>query len=503
MLPEKRCAGVFLHPSSLPSRFGVGDLGPDVLRWLDMLAENKQRLWQVCPIGPTGFGNSPYQTLSSFAGNPLLISPERLFEKGLLTCAEIDGFPRFPSGNVAFDAVGREKEKLFRAAFSRFRADDGFESFCSANRTWLDEYALFIAAKNKQGGLAWYEWDAPLRKRKADALAQLKRSEARSILYCKFLQFHFRVQWGEMRSYAASKPVSIIGDIPFYVAHDSCDAWASPHVFEFDADGNRRRMGGVPPDYFSADGQLWGNPVYDWAVMKKDGYAWWIRRIRETLALVDIVRIDHFRGFEAFWAVPSGAKNARTGAWVKGPGAEFFSLAKKQLGTLPLIAEDLGIITDRVRTLLRRIGLPGMKVLQFAFDDNPDNPYLPYNIPPESVVYTGTHDNDTSVGWFRSLDEGTRGRVRMYLGCSDEAFHDYFLRLAYSSPSRMCIIPLQDILALDSSHRFNTPGTGGGNWGWRFAWDMLHPGMFERAARYTTIYGRYGREADGEREPEA
>ncbi|MBD3392680.1 MAG: 4-alpha-glucanotransferase [Chitinivibrionales bacterium] len=487
---DTRSAGVFLHPTSLPSDFGIGDFGPDAFRWIELLSAADQRYWQVCPLGPTGYGDSPYQSPSSFAGNTLLISPRALREEGLLADADIASFPSLPAETVDARRVREEKERLFRMANERFTATAAFEAFCEAEAGWLDDYALFMVIKELCGGRPWYEWEDELRLRDKRALAGVAKVQARKVRYHKFLQFVFRAQWDQVKTYAHEHRVGIIGDVPYYVAYDSCDAWAAPEVFELDDQGRRLRLSGVPPDYFSADGQLWGNPVYRWDVIARDDYGWWERRLRRTLDLVDIVRLDHFRGFSAFWAVPAGSETARNGTWVDAPGAEFFSVLKKTLKSLPFIAEDLGLITDDVRALLRATGFPGMSVLQFAFDGEPDNPYLPYNCSPDSVIYTGTHDNNTSAGWYQSLPEDARDRVRLYLGCSDADFLDRFLRLAYSAPSRTCIVPFQDVLGLGGGHRFNTPGTGEGNWAWRFQWEMIEEWMLERVRTYTTVYGR-------------
>jgi 4-alpha-glucanotransferase len=347
-----------------------------------------------------------------------------------------------------------------------------------------------MAIKNKNSGAPWYEWENDLRLRKSRAIEDARKDLSAEIDFQCFIQYVFFTQWENLRRHATEHNISIIGDVPYYVAYDSCDTWTNPEEFELDAHGRRLNMGGVPPDFFSETGQLWGNPVYRWKKMASAGYSWWIKRFEIMLKLVDMVRIDHFRGFESYWSVPAGNATAIDGKWVKGPGTVFFKALESKLGSLPLIAEDLGIITDKVRDLITATGLPGMKVLQFAFDWNPDNPYLPYNIPVNSIVYTGTHDNNTSVGWYRDLSENQRDYVRNFLGCSNESFHDSFLRMAYSSPARLCMIPLQDIIGLDGQHRFNTPGTGEGNWAWRFTWDMLKDWMLERMTRYTALYGR-------------
>lgn len=485
-----RAAGIFLHPTSLPSRFGIGDLGANAYRWLDILAESKQFFWQVCPLGPTGFGDSPYQSLCSFAGNTLLISPEKLAEKGLLSRKELDVFPRLSDARVDYGKVIAEKEKLFRKAYDGFDDTEEFAAFCDRERYWLEDFALFSVIKDLRGGASWVEWDAPFKLRFPAALDDLRDSQRRGIRYRKFLQFMFHAQWTALRAYSQSKGVRIIGDMPYYVAYDSSDTWASPEIFELDEKGTPLRVAGVPPDYFSETGQLWGNPLYRWENMRQDGYAWWIRRIGKALEQADYLRLDHFRGFESYWAVPAGASTAVCGKWEHGPGEEFFIAIKNALGAVPIIAEDLGEITHGVEELRRRVGLPGMKVLQFAFDGDPTNPYLPYNVCSDSIMYTGTHDNDTSCSWFARLGSKTRSFVERYLGCGSGDFLGLFLRLAYSSPSRLCIIPMQDILGLAEGHRMNTPGVEQGNWRWRMPPEYLNPSYFTLAGELAVVYGR-------------
>jgi len=485
-----RSSGLFLHPTSLPSGYGVGDLGDAAFRWIDMLSTMKQSYWQVCPLGPTGYGDSPYQSFSSFAGNTLLISPEKLKESGLLVQSELDDFPQLPENRVDFGAVIIEKEKLFEKAYARFNDTKEFSLFCERERYWLDDYALFRVLKNKNSGLPWYSWDASIKLRFPAALEEVLNAERRAVRYQKFLQFFFHEQWMEIKNYANAKNIKIIGDIPYYTAYDSSDAWAWPELFELDENGKPFRVAGVPPDYFSEDGQLWGNPLYLWEYMKQDGYSWWIRRIKKTLEWVDYVRLDHFRGFESYWAVPASSKTAVNGEWVKGPGINLFNSIRNELGKLPVIAEDLGEITYGVEELRCQAGLPGMKVLQFAFDGNPDNPYLPHNIYTDSITYTGTHDNDTSQGWFDNLTVPEKNRVTGYLGCNESGFLERFLRLAFGSSSRLCIIPFQDVLGLDTKHRMNIPGKDSGNWQWRFTNDLVSIEKLSLVASLTSIYGR-------------
>jgi 4-alpha-glucanotransferase len=485
-----RAAGIFLHPTSLPSKFGIGDLGEAAYTWIDLLSTSKQLFWQVCPLGPTGYGDSPYQSLCSFAGNWLLLSPEKFFELELLTRQELDAFPTLPEEKVDFGRVIAEKEKLFEKAFERFVDTKEFEEYCDRERYWLDDFALFKVIKERQGNKSWVEWEAPLKLRFPAALEEVAASERRAIRYQKFQQFMFHTQWTALRAYAKSKGVRIIGDVPYFVAFDSSDTWASPELYELDESGNPLRVAGVPPDYFSQTGQLWGNPLYQWDNMRQDGYAWWIKRVRKSLELVDYLRLDHFRGFESYWAVPAGSATAVKGTWERGPGFDFFAALKNALGAIPIIAEDLGEITHGVEELRRKVGLLGMKVLQFAFDGELDNPYLPYNVAPDSIMYTGTHDNDTSCGWFTSLDEEDRRRVIRYLGCSHDDFIERFLRLAYSSPSRLCMIPAQDLLGLPEGNRMNTPGKENDCWTWRMLPRYLAEKYFAPVGDYTTIYGR-------------
>jgi 4-alpha-glucanotransferase len=488
----QRASGIFLHPTSLPSRFGIGDFGENAYRWIDCLAENKQRFWQVCPLGPTGYGDSPYQSLCSFAGNRLLIAPSLLRKLGLLTAEELSAFPPLPDAAVDYEKVIEEKDRIFAMAFRRFNDTKEFTEFCERERSWLDEFALFMVIKERQGGRSWAEWESPYKLRFPAALDGLRAEERRAVRYQKFLQFMFHVQWSDLRAYAAARGICVIGDMPYYVAYDSADTWASPELFELDEKGNPLRVAGVPPDYFSATGQRWGNPLYKWENMRQDGYAWWTRRIRKALETADVVRLDHFRGFESYWAVPAGSATAVDGTWEPGPGEDFFAAIKRALGAVPLIAEDLGEITHGVDLLRRKAGFPGMKVLQFAFDGDPENPYLPCNVTSDSIMYTGTHDNDTALGWYAGLAEKERSRVSRYLGCDDETFIDRFLRLAYMSASRLCLIPAQDILGLGQGSRMNTPGTGSGNWRWRLLPDRLQPRAFAAAGEYAEIYGRDG-----------
>lgn len=492
----KRAAGILMHPTSLPSRFGIGDLGEEAFTWISMLREAGQSYWQFFPLGPTGRFGSPYQCMCSFAGNPLLISPIKLAEQGLLTKEELLSYPYFPEEKVDFPGVAREKEKLFRISYQRFRESEGFDKFCRNQSYWLDDYTLFSALSYVNDGRVWTIWDTLFRLRNKNAIDSFRIQHRDDLRFHAFLQFVFHEQWAAIRAHAQKENIRLIGDIPIYVALDSSDAWASSELFEFDADANPLRVAGVPPDYYAETGQLWGNPVYRWNQMKKFDYKWWIRRIRKTLEFVDIIRLDHFRAFESFWAVPWGSKTAEHGEWGKGPGASFFNSIKEAIGSLPFIAEDLGVITDEVIDLRDRFGFPGTKVLQFAFDGNPNNPHLPYNIFPNSVVYTGTHDNDTTTGWLNTLSGVERRRVDAYISSGNTSSLEDLIRLAYSTTAELCIIPMQDVLGLDSRSRMNVPGKAEGNWNWRCRKEEFTIDKLFKVKEFADLYGRHLSETD-------
>jgi 4-alpha-glucanotransferase len=485
-----RGAGVYLHPTSFPSRFGIGDFGENAFKWIDMLKSAKQTYWQFSPLGPTDLSGSPYQSTSSFAGNPLLISPQKLFEKGLLAKHEIESFPHLSDDYVDYINVTKEKEKLFVLAFKRFKKNTEFFNFCEKQKEWLEDFSLFCTIKKKYNGKEWLTWDKDFKLRNNKILERFKKEEQEDIDFFCFLQFVFFEQCKELREYAKKNEIKLIGDIPIYVSMDSVDAWTYPNLFEFDEERNPLRISGVPPDYYSKTGQLWGNPLYRWDEMKKDGYKWWIARIKKSLEFADIVRIDHFRAFEAYWAVKAGSVTAIEGEWVKGPGYQFFEKVKLALGELPFIAEDLGVITKEVEELREQIGIPGMKVLQFAFDGNKKNPYLPYNISFNSVIYTGTHDNDTTAGWLDTISGVERRLIDAYIGHASSASVKDIIRLAYSATSKICIIPLQDILGLDSKSRMNTPGKVDGNWQWRCNPDLFKAENLDLVKEFAEIYGR-------------
>lgn len=491
--PGGRASGILLHVTSLPSPYGVGDLGPTAFAWVDRLARSGQSWWQALPLGPTGYGDSPYQPLSSFAGNILLISPDRLIADGLLRVAELE-FPAFSARDVDYPMVTWFKQRLLEQAWTNFRAGGAedlrpaFERFCLDQAHWLDDYALFRALKIRHEGAHYLNWPEPIVKRDAAALNAARRDLDDIIQIARFGQFLVAHQGDSLRDYAHSRGIHLIGDLPFFVSPDSADVWANPQFFQLDSQCRPRLVAGVPPDYFSPEGQLWGNPVYDWEALSQVGYQWWIDRLRALLTHVDVVRLDHFRGFAAAWHVPAGAANARGGQWISGPGEDLFRAARSELGGLPLIAEDLGLITSDVRELRERLGLPGMRVLQFAFAGNGENPHLPRNFGEDTVVYTGTHDNDTTRGWYTSLPDAQRGLVWSSLGKppgSEEEIAWELLGLAWSSSAALAMAPVQDVLNLGSEARMNRPGSSQGNWRWRAAGDMLTGPMFEKLRELT------------------
>jgi 4-alpha-glucanotransferase len=495
--PDYRAAGVLLHVTSLPSPYGVGDLGPSAYRWVDRLTEAGQSWWQILPLGPTWQCNSPYDALSTFAGNPLLISPDRLVEDGLLdreACQDV----AFTEHEVDYDAVAPWKRQLLDQAWSRFEAGaapdlrDHFARFRDQQAWWLDDYALFRALSGKLGA-DHLQWPEGLRRRDPAALSAARQQHARAMDVIRFSQFLFFRQLKDLRRYAGDHGLELMGDLPFFIAPDSSDVWASPDRFLLDEDLRPRVVAGVPPDYFSADGQLWGNPIYDWEAMRQTGYRWWIDRLRALLSQVDLLRLDHFRAFVNAWHVPAESPTARNGEWRPGPGADFFREAGKALGGLPLVAEDLGLITDDVYALRDEFNLPGMRVLQFAFDGNPNHPFLPHNFLHNTVAYTGTHDNDTTRGWYRAQNEETRRIMWEYLGREpgDESeVARELLRIVWNSRAALTIAPLQDLLNLGSEARMNVPGRPEGNWRWRVTEESLTPQVFEQLREMTEAAGR-------------
>jgi 4-alpha-glucanotransferase len=494
MLLDRRRSGVLLHPTSLPSPYGIGDLGPQAVDFLHYLARAKQTLWQVLPLGPTGFGDSPYASPSAFAGNPLLVAPEPLVEQGMLTLPDLEQLASLPADHVDFGTLLPLKRQVLEIAFRRGgrQQNQRLARFRQAQATWLDDFALFSALKDQFGG-GWTEWEAGLRDRDPDVLASAREKLREQIDFHVFCQFVFFDQWRALRAQAAALGIAIVGDIPVFVAHDSADVWAHQDLFKLDEHGHPLVVAGVPPDYFSATGQLWGNPMYDWTAMAAKGYDWWIRRFRHLLELVDLVRIDHFRGFEAAWEVPADASTAVDGTWVKGPGPAVFQAIASALGggQPPVIAEDLGMITDEVRGLLEQTGFPGMKVLQFAFGGGSDNPYLPHNYADRNcVVYTGTHDNDTTRGWYAAASAHEREHAARYLGIDGADIARDLTRVALNSIANTAIVPLQDVLDLGSEARMNTPGLPEANWTWRFQADQLAAERADSLAELTTTYGR-------------
>jgi len=469
-----RVSGLLLHPTSIPGPPGIGDLGPAARRFVDFLARAGQRRWQVLPLGPTGYGDSPYAAHSSFAGNPLLVSPEVLVADGLLD-PDAPGHPDLNPERVDYEAVRRYKGLLLSRAFDRFErhppagAAEAFAAFCRAS-PWLDDYALFEAVKAHHGGAPWRVWEPSLRARAPRALAQWRDKLAREVERVRFEQFLYFGQWERLKAHANDQGVRIIGDLPIFVPEDSADVWVHPELFKLDPDGVPTVVAGVPPDYFSATGQLWGNPVYRWGAHAEHGFAWWTARIGASLAQCDLLRLDHFRGFAAHWEIPAGAPDATHGRWIPGPGADLFAALDRAFGRQVrgrLIAEDLGVITPDVTDLRRSLGLPGMAVLQFAFDAGPENLHLPANHERNQVVYTGTHDNDTAVGWFTGLDPETRARVLALTGTDGHAIHRDLLTLAMGSVADTALLPLQDVLGLGPEARMNHPGRPHGNWCWR------------------------------------
>jgi 4-alpha-glucanotransferase len=497
-MPFPRSSGILLHPTSFPSRFGIGDLGSEAYQFIDFLQASYQQYWQVLPLGPTGYGNSPYMSYSAMAGNHLLISPEKLVKEGLLVEEDFANLPVFPTDQVAFEEVIPIKVNLLKKACENFKIQGtanqkkAFHHFCNTRGYWLDNYALFMALKDAHNGDSWYTWKPELAKREPAALRLAEQQLTEQIFYYKFIEYEFFRQWSELKNYANDKGVEIIGDIPIYVAHDSADVWANPEVFALDEEtGEVALMAGVPPDYFSATGQLWGNPVYNWEVLEQQDFQWWIQRFEAMLDYIDIIRIDHFRGFEAYWAVPQGETTAINGEWIKAPGTALFTTIKQKLGKLPVLAEDLGIITPEVEELRDGFEFPGMKVLQFGFGSDPGNPFLPFNYPRNAVVYTGTHDNDTTVGWYQKANDWEKRNLSLYLGgISADGVHWDLIRLALSSIANQAIIPLQDVLGLGGEARMNFPSTAEGNWQWRYQPGVLTQELGDRLKNLTQLFGR-------------
>jgi 4-alpha-glucanotransferase len=508
----RRSSGILLHPTSLPGPHGIGDLGPAAYRFADFLAETGQSLWQILPLGPVGYGNSPYMCLSAFAGNPLLLSLDRLADAGLLEEGEITPPGGLPAERVDYARVVAFKRELLQLAHSRFEsrasseARQAYFQFCERAASWLEDYALFAALKGAHGGRQWTAWEPGAAQRDHGVLDDWRNRLAAEIEWHKFLQFAFHEQWSALREYCAARDIRLIGDTPIYVAHDSAEVWARRDLFHLDDSGEPTVVAGVPPDYFSATGQRWGNPIYNWQRMADTDYEWWLNRMLSDFSQVDFVRLDHFRGFEAYWEVPASEPVATHGRWVRGPGAEFFERIGERLaarGVEPrIIVEDLGVITPEVDALREQFGFPGMRILQMAFGTDPKgSEYKPHNHPRNSVVYTGSHDHNTTVGWFTAEPgsqstqteaeiEAEREATRRYIGSDGDEIHWDFIRLAFGSPAAMAVIPLQDVLGLGTESRMNRPGTSSGNWEWRFTEERLDTATRRRLAMLTETYER-------------
>jgi 4-alpha-glucanotransferase len=496
-----RSGGILLHPSSLPGPYGVGDLGTPAYRFLDWLSDSGCRLWQILPLGPTGYGDSPYQCFSAFAGNPYLISPDLLIRDGLLVESDLAGIPDFSASRINFGQLIPWKLSLLGRAFAKFQQADSVDLreelavFRAENSEWLEDYALFMALKESNGGGSWTDWPIAIRKRDGETLVAVRQSLAQAILRFAFFQFLFFRQWSALHDYASQKGIKIIGDIPIFVAADSSDVWSHPELFYLDDERKPTVVAGVPPDYFSPTGQLWGNPLYRWEVHKNSGYAWWMERFRAILNTVDLVRLDHFRGFAAYWEIPAGNPTAEVGRWIPGPGADLFDVVANNLGTagghdgLPIIAEDLGVITADVVELRERYNLPGMKILQFGFS-GPDNPFLPHEYLPNCVAYTGTHDNDTARGWFDAAPKLERSFALRYLGSNKRGFVWDLIRSIWSSTAVFAIAPMQDLLDLGTEARMNYPSRLGGNWGWRMQAEDIGNELKERLKELNYLFNR-------------
>jgi len=492
----ERASGILLHPTSLPGIYGIGDIGPEAYRWVNFLSSAGCGLWQVLPLGPTGYGDSPYQCFSAFAGNPLLISPQGLIAEDLLHLGDVIDGNEYPADQVDFGKIIPYKLGILDRSFIRFpqkgspeiKAD--FQNFKESESHWLVDFSLFMAIKEEFGGGSWVNWPEPLRQREPQAIRTFIGAHQDSIERHAYRQFLFFRQWARLRKYAHEQNVTIIGDIPIFVAHDSADVWAHPELFYLDATGNPTVVAGVPPDYFSPTGQLWGNPLYRWDLHAADGYQWWQSRFRAVLSTVDIVRLDHFRGFAGYWEIPAQEENAINGRWVPGPGKHFFYKIKEALGDLPIIAEDLGVITEDVEDIRDTFGLPGMKVLVFAFDDDASNVFLPHNYTRECVVYTGTHDNDTTLGWYKRVEERERDYARKYLARDGQDISWDLIRAAWASTAVFALAPMQDFLSLDNLARMNYPSKLGGNWIWRMPSEAPSEPLRARIAEMNTVYGR-------------
>lgn len=489
-----RASGVLLPVTSLPSAYGIGSFSKEAYEFVDKLQRGGQKYWQILPLGPTGYGDSPYQSFSTYAGNPYYIDLETLIAEGLLTeeeCSAYDwgGHPSY----VDYEKIYHARFAVLRKAFARFVPDEAYEKFVNDNAFWLDDYSLYMSIKNEQGGVAWNEWDEPLRRRDSEALEEKRNALKKEMDFVRFQQYEFTVQWRKLKNYANEKGIKIIGDIPIYVAFDSADTWANPELFQFDELGNPLAVAGCPPDAFSATGQLWGNPLYRWDYHEETGYAWWIQRLRFCYQLYDVLRVDHFRGFDEYYSIPYGDQTAEFGHWEKGPGLKLFTAAKKALGDMDIIAEDLGYLTESVMQLVRDTGYPGMKVLQFAFDSREESNYLPHNYTNNCVVYTGTHDNNTILGWLDEMAPEDREMAEDYMfnrrNPKEELPWD-FIRLSFSSVADLAITPLQEFLCVGAEGRINKPSTLGTNWKWRMTGEQLTEEIVAKMRHVTGLYGR-------------
>lgn len=492
---NKRSSGILLHISSLPGADGVGTMGREAYHFVDFLVETGQKLWQILPLGPAGSGNSPYQCFSAFAGNPLLIDLERVKSNGLLSEMDLAEIPKFRKQKAEFEKVAEWKTDKLEKAFGNFQKHfqnyrNDYDHFLREHSWWLHDYALFMAAHEHFNGISWHKWDNDFKLRKPEALEKTGKKLEKEIDYHKFVQFLFFRQWFQLKNYANSKGVQIIGDVPLYVSGESSDVWANTDIFLLDKNMEPVEVGGVPPDYFSETGQLWGNPVFNWPRLKEREYDWWMARLHFNLNFFNLVRIDHFRGLESYWSVPANEETAINGKWVPAYGHEMLALLKSQIGELPLIAEDLGIITPEVDKLRESFDLPGMKVLQFAFTTDAANKDLPHNYAENYVVYSGTHDNDTTVGWLNSLNGDEKRFTEKYIGKTEPASVRKIVEMAFASVAKMAIVPMQDVLELDGKSRMNIPGTATGNWGWRFQWSQVKAKQKKFLSDLTEKYNR-------------
>jgi len=495
-MDQNRASGILLHPTSLPGPDGIGDIGPEAFKWIDFLSRTGCQFWQVLPLGPTGYADSPYQCFSAFAGNPYLISATTLLDQDLLTKSDLADRPGFSIEKVEYGRVIEWKLKLLRRSYKHLKSKSQkqvqkeFEAFKLAEAEWLSPFATFMAIKTQHNNVAWGEWPKPLRKREPKVIQSFIKNNVQEIDFQAYLQFLFFRQWQSLREYAAEKGIRIIGDIPIFIAYDSADVWMNKNLFLMDEEDMPEVVAGVPPDYFSKTGQLWGNPLYKWDVHKKNGYKWWLKRIQAVLKQVDIVRLDHFRGFEAYWEIPFGNETAVEGQWVKGPGMAFFEVVEAELGELPIIAEDLGVITEEVDQMRIAFDLPGMKIYQFAFASDTDDDFLPHNYEVNCVAYTGTHDNNTARGWFDKATEHEKDLCRRYLARSGDDIAWSLIRSLWQSVAAWVVAPMQDVLNLGEWARMNYPGNPSGNWGWRMLPDAINQGVIKRLYETNYLFGR-------------